>query len=359
MRSKLLILIMLLSFVSLCYGQHSPLFPSVEKNWMVMQPNITYFMELNNSVFTQLNFSVNKNLSFVKITFQDMPDMPEQAKRVENLYEEGFVITTKNIEEKDIEKVFFSYKVRKKWLIDNNLNKSTLRLLRNDYSWNNGTYRSADWQNLTTIFLDEDDEFYYLESQSPGFSYFAITADNNSIFSNLVSNETELIVNLSQEKHNQTQIEVIYSNPINLSGDIKKDKETKNLITIVSISFFAIILIFSVVIILYYLSSKTFVKKYNKSYLHAIEEYVKNGVKNNISYADLNSLLIGSGWEKEVVDFVLYEIRRDGGKILKVLYGYIKEQKAIGKSNAEITQSLVDSGWPERVVAHALMEYKA
>jgi hypothetical protein len=77
-----------------------------------------------------------------------------------------------------------------------------------------------------------------------------------------------------------------------------------------------------------------------------------------MSYAEINQRLADAGWEKEVIDFVLYEIRRDGGKILQVLYGYVKSQKALAKSNAEIMQNLIVSGWPEKVANAVLMEYK-
>jgi|GEM_PF-6612655 len=358
MSKKMIILILLLFFSSFCYAQHSPIFEKTEKNWLVMEPNITYSMDLNNSVFTSITFSINKNLNFTKITFQDMPDMPEQAKRVSNLYEQGFIVVMKNIEEEDIIDVYFDYKVEKQWLIDNNLNKSTLRLVRNSYSWNNNTYRFADWQNLTTKITGEDNQYYYLESVSPGFSYFAITADNNSVSNSSLNSQNELVANLSDYQNEKTNIELVYNNTINLSGDIKTEKDNSNAVLIFSLVVLAIFMIFAILAVTSYLSKYNVNQNYEKSYIHAVEDYIKTGIKNNMSYAEINQRLVDAGWEKEIVDFVLYELRRDGGKILQVLYGYVKSQKALAKSNAEIMQNLIVSGWPEKVANAVLMEYK-
>jgi hypothetical protein len=73
----------------------------------------------------------------------------------------------KNIEDEQIKESKIKFKVEKKWLSDNNINKLTVKLNR----YNNG------WNNLTTKMLSDDDNYVYYESESPGFSLFAITGD--------------------------------------------------------------------------------------------------------------------------------------------------------------------------------------
>lgn len=65
-----------------------------------------------------------------------------------------------------------SFKVEKSWINENNIDKPTIRLNR---------YCDGNWNQLMTTMLGEDARYLYFESQTPGFSPFAITGEKASL----------------------------------------------------------------------------------------------------------------------------------------------------------------------------------
>ncbi len=65
-----------------------------------------------------------------------------------------------------------SFKVEKSWINENNIDKPTIRLNR---------YCDGNWNQLMTTMLGEDARYLYFESQTPGFSPFAITGEKASV----------------------------------------------------------------------------------------------------------------------------------------------------------------------------------
>ena len=63
------------------------------------------------------------------------------------------------------------FKVTRTWLHENNILQSTVRLNR---------HASGAWQSLPTTKINEDTTYVYFESQTPGFSPFAITGQSSS-----------------------------------------------------------------------------------------------------------------------------------------------------------------------------------
>ncbi|WP_054865212.1 PGF-pre-PGF domain-containing protein [Methanosarcina barkeri] len=60
---------------------------------------------------------------------------------------------------------FVEFKVEKAWIKDNNINETQVVLQRYD----------SDWQPLYTEKVGEDDNYIYFKSETPGYSFFAIT----------------------------------------------------------------------------------------------------------------------------------------------------------------------------------------
>lgn len=65
-----------------------------------------------------------------------------------------------------------SFKVEKSWINENNIGKPTIRLNR---------YCDGNWNQLMTTMQGEDARYLYFESQTPGFSPFAITGEKASV----------------------------------------------------------------------------------------------------------------------------------------------------------------------------------
>ncbi len=68
----------------------------------------------------------------------------------------------------NISKAKIKFKVETKWITSNNYSTSTVSLNR---------YSSKAWSKLSTVFLNADANNSYFESDSPGFSTFAITGE--------------------------------------------------------------------------------------------------------------------------------------------------------------------------------------
>lgn len=68
----------------------------------------------------------------------------------------------------DIEEATISFKVEKKWIEENEVDRNSIALMR---------YVSNKWEALTTSISREDSDYVYFDSQSPGFSHFAIVGD--------------------------------------------------------------------------------------------------------------------------------------------------------------------------------------
>ncbi|WP_261788943.1 TIGR04279 domain-containing protein [Methanosarcina siciliae] len=71
---------------------------------------------------------------------------------------------------KKIENAVVGFKVVKGWINENNINRDTITLQH---------LNRNQWDTLNTEKIGEDDEYIYLEAETPGFSPFAITASKN------------------------------------------------------------------------------------------------------------------------------------------------------------------------------------
>ena len=68
----------------------------------------------------------------------------------------------------NIEHAKIQFKVEKAWIKENDIVESSIYLCR---------YHDDAWNKLTTKKLDEDEKYIYFESETPGFSPFAITGN--------------------------------------------------------------------------------------------------------------------------------------------------------------------------------------
>lgn len=73
--------------------------------------------------------------------------------------------------EKNIAYPIVGFKVEKSWMINNNVDKAAIRLYR---------YNANAWNELSTEVTNEDDQYVYFESQTPGFSPFAISTEETT-----------------------------------------------------------------------------------------------------------------------------------------------------------------------------------
>ncbi len=91
------------------------------------------------------------------------------------------------------------FKVEKSWLEENNIDAGNIRLFR---------HADEKWNELPTSQTSEDEEYVYFESQTPGFSAFAIAAVEESELDE---------VSLSEQEDDSSEIE--FGNETRESGD--------------------------------------------------------------------------------------------------------------------------------------------
>jgi PGF-pre-PGF domain-containing protein len=85
---------------------------------------------------------------------------------------------------KNIENAVVCFKVEKSWIMDRNINKSSITLNR---------YSDKKWDKLPTSISGEDAKYMYFTAETPGFSSFAITGRSTSINATRPStNKTQL-----------------------------------------------------------------------------------------------------------------------------------------------------------------------
>ncbi len=109
----------------------------------------------------------NKDKDDVEIKFKEFTERPSGVKRVSGKVYKYHEIDVGGLSDDDIEASTIKFRVEQSWLQENKLDASTLVLSR----FNEETRR---WEDLETALVNENKEFAFYESQSPGFSIFVI-----------------------------------------------------------------------------------------------------------------------------------------------------------------------------------------
>jgi len=119
-------------------------------------------------------FTPSIDLKGVKLTVSKLEYKPEEIMEIPTKNNSVYVyqyldikLTADDeyIEEDGIESMRFEFKVKWSWINENKIHKETILLMR---------YHDVEWQNLTTIYLSEDDTYIYYEAETPGLSTFAV-----------------------------------------------------------------------------------------------------------------------------------------------------------------------------------------
>jgi PGF-pre-PGF domain-containing protein len=112
------------------------------------------------------------DLEEVKVTVIKLKDKPEEIidppKKNVSIYKYLDIKLSSNdtfIDEEEISSLEFNFKVEKTWIADNEIDKSTVKLIR---------YHDGVWQNLSTILTEENETCISYTAASPGFSTFAV-----------------------------------------------------------------------------------------------------------------------------------------------------------------------------------------
>ncbi|UCF12711.1 MAG: PGF-pre-PGF domain-containing protein [Thermoplasmatales archaeon] len=124
------------------------------------------------TVIEEVKLTPETNLNNVKLTVIKLKDKPEnmslRLKKNESVYchlDIKLMANDEYVTEDDIKILKFTFKVKKSWIAEYNIDKNTILLIR---------YHNGEWQNLTTNLVRENDIYVIYEAQTPGCSTFAV-----------------------------------------------------------------------------------------------------------------------------------------------------------------------------------------
>jgi len=158
-------------------GMPSPTLVTTPGKAVIYIPSIAAAAKANVTIqktegidFMEISITVENKVNSVYLTITKLDAKPTETPALVNVYRYVRVVE-ENIQDEDISEAKIKFKVNKTWISDNNIDEDTVALQRYTTSWN----------KLTTTKLSEDTEFVYYEAETLGFSYFAITGEEEVV----------------------------------------------------------------------------------------------------------------------------------------------------------------------------------
>jgi len=120
------------------------------------------------TMLTEIKIQVKERVIAPELSVQKYDSKPADTTTgvPGEVYRYMFISST-NLEDSNIQSANIKFKVGKDWLVENNLDASSVALYR---------YAGGAWSKLDTAKSGEDGLYDYYEAATPGFSYFAISA---------------------------------------------------------------------------------------------------------------------------------------------------------------------------------------
>lgn len=154
----------------------------VNKLYIIGNTAVTYTFDENDNPVKAISYTSLKNAGFISSTIEVLKDVSTMVPQKPD----GLIYRNMNIwigkagyaTESNMEDMKISFAVPKNWVQVNGVKTTDIRLNR---------YHDENWQVLDTEMTGEDNDFYFFEATTPGFSPFAITA--NVASKNITENE--------------------------------------------------------------------------------------------------------------------------------------------------------------------------
>lgn len=128
--------------------------------------NVT-IKSFKNISIAQINIIVNKSVTGGSLELKKLTkDAITVSQPTERVFE-FLQITKANLPDESLRKVKIRFNVARSWLTENNVGETQVALQR---------YESGSWRKLPTQKISDDSTNILFESDSPGLSFFAITA---------------------------------------------------------------------------------------------------------------------------------------------------------------------------------------
>ena len=151
------------------------LLKEVQNIFVTKDKHVTYSFKKEGNKITSIQFLSLKNSGNIQTAIEVLKDKSSFAKSKApgQIYQQmniwvgkvGFVVP------ENVNDLRVDFKVEKKWLEENNIETDTVKLYR---------YADSSWNALPTTITGEDESCIYFESQTPGFSPFAIISETEA-----------------------------------------------------------------------------------------------------------------------------------------------------------------------------------
>lgn len=120
-----------------------------------------------------ITIEVKNTLKNVDLVVSAMVEKPKEVAESANGKVYQYIqINSSGIEYDEIEEASIEFMVSKEWINQNNIDKDSITMYR---------YHDNNWQDLETVFSSDENDNYLYSAKIPGFSYFAITGEENSM----------------------------------------------------------------------------------------------------------------------------------------------------------------------------------
>lgn len=123
-----------------------------------------------NIAITKLLFNLEQDINGTILFTIERKDLPSYIPELDNVYQ-YLSISKTLITDEDITDARIQFRVENDWLNSNSIDRDTVTLYRYD----------SGWESLHTQKTSEDSTYSYYESDTPGFSYFAINGEELEI----------------------------------------------------------------------------------------------------------------------------------------------------------------------------------
>jgi PGF-pre-PGF domain-containing protein len=161
----LIFVLILVPVVTASVGFTLPEKPHFSYSWATMAGRYTIDVDKEGIAFTQISLNYRDTAEDTTLIVRPLESDPINETIDGEVYK-FLEIDTIRIREATAADIVIRFKVEKGWLDDRGSVEDVV-LMRH----------SNSWEGLNTTFLEDDDENYYFESPSPGFSYFAIVLE--------------------------------------------------------------------------------------------------------------------------------------------------------------------------------------